>query len=267
MNTEMTARRTLDWGVGHYETTAAELEPVAEHVVALAELQPGQRVLDLATGTGNAALAAARRGASATGIDAAARLLEVARRRAAAERLDASFIVGDIHQLPFGREAFDCVLSVFGIIFVLDPARAVAELVRVLSPGGRALIAVWLPEGPIDAMIGIFMRAMAEVVGPPPTRFPWHDPNEVNKLLEPYGRDVRWHEATLQITARSPEEYLDLMERSHPMSVASRPLLERAGRYGTARAGALAVLRDGNESAESFRVTSHYRVIEIQRAV
>lgn len=259
------APATIDWGLGNYEITAAELEPVAEHAVSLAGLGRGQRVLDLATGTGNAALAAARRGASATGIDSAPRLIEVARRRAASERLDARFLVGDVHELPFDADAFDCVLSVFGIIFAADPKRAVSEFIRVLAPGGRALITVWMPAGPIDAMVGAFMRAVARAAGPPPARFRWHEREAVDTLLAPYDVDARWHEGALQITARSPEEYLDRQERSHPLSITSRPLLERSGHYAAARQEALAALREGNENADSFRVTSPYRVIEIER--
>src|SRR6185437_7039067 len=119
-------------------TTAAELEPAAAHLVSLARVLAGERVLDIATGTGNAALAAAREGATATGMDAAPRLIEVARQRAASDRLDASFVVGDLHELPFESGSFDCVVSVFGIIFAADPQRAVAELMRVLAPSGRA---------------------------------------------------------------------------------------------------------------------------------
>src|SRR3954462_10924744 len=126
----------VDWGVGEYEQTAAELEPVAEHVVALARLEAGERVLDVACGTGNAALLAARTGARATGVDGAPRLIEVARTRAAADGLAPAFVVGDVHQLPFGDGAFDVVLSVFGVVFADDPPRALGELVRVLRPGG-----------------------------------------------------------------------------------------------------------------------------------
>lgn len=267
MSTTATAPGAVDWGLGQYETTAAELEPVAEHVVALADVRSADQVLDLATGTGNAALAAARRGARTTAIDAAPRLIEVARRRAASERCEVSCLVGDMHRLPFGDDTFDCVLSVFGIIFAADPARAVAELIRVLGPGGRALITAWMPVGPIDAMVGVFMRAVAQAAGPPPRRFPWHEPDAVRKLLDPYRVNVCWHQGALAITAASPEEYLDAQERSHPMSVASRPLLERAGRYAAAREEALAALREGNESVDSFHVTSPYSVIEIQQTV
>lgn len=262
-----TAPKMIDWGLGQYEATAAELEPAAEHVVSLAGVRSQERLLDLATGTGNAALAAARRGATVTGIDSAPRLIEVARHRAASERIEASFLVSDMHDLPFESNAFDCVLSVFGTVFTTDPAHAVAEIIRVLPAGGRALITAWVPAGAIDAMVGVFMRAVAQLTGQPPHWFPWHQPDSVEKLLTPYPVNVRWHEGALAITARSPEHYLEAQERSHPMSVASRPLLERNGRYAAARQEALAELRRGNESTESFQVTSPYRVIEIQRIV
>jgi ubiquinone/menaquinone biosynthesis C-methylase UbiE len=100
----------IDWGMGHYEHTAAELEPVAERVVSLATLRPGERVVDLATGTGNAALVAAGRGALVTGLDSAPRLIDVARGRAATARLDVSFVVGDIQALPFESRSFDVAL-------------------------------------------------------------------------------------------------------------------------------------------------------------
>ena len=84
----------IDWGTGEYEHTAAELEPVAEHVVSLAALQRGERVLDIACGTGNAALLAAHQGAVVSGIDAAPRLIQVARERAATAGLAATFVTG-----------------------------------------------------------------------------------------------------------------------------------------------------------------------------
>src|SRR3954451_6604160 len=97
----------VDWSVGEYERTAAELEPAARHVVALAAPAPGERVLDLACGTGNAALLAAPAGARVTGLDAASRLVEVARARAAAAGADAEFVVGDALDLPFDDGSFD----------------------------------------------------------------------------------------------------------------------------------------------------------------
>ena len=144
----------VDWSAGEYERTAAELEPAAHDVVARAAIAPGERVLDIACGTEIAALIAAAAGARVHGLDAAPLLIEVARARAAEAGLDAEFVVGDALDLPFDDGAFDAVLSVFGVIFVPDPARAVAEIVRVLVPGGRALLSAWRPEGRSTAWSG-----------------------------------------------------------------------------------------------------------------
>ena len=141
----------VDWGMGRYEQTAAELAPVAGHVISLADLQRGEAAVDLATGTGNAALLAARAGAVVTGLDAAARLIDVARARAAAEGVEAEFVVGDIEALPFEDDSFDVALSVFGLIFAGDARRGFDEMTRVLRPSGRALFRCGLRPGPTEA--------------------------------------------------------------------------------------------------------------------
>jgi len=252
---------TIDWGAGEYERTATELLPVAEHVVSLARPQGGERVLDVACGTGNAALLAARAGASVVGLDGAGRLIEVARSRVAG----ATFLVGDAHALPFTDGEFDVALSVFGVIFAEDPERAMGELMRVLRPGGRALVSAWVPVGPIDAMVGAYARAMAQATGRSMPRFAWHDPDAASPLAARHGADLRIHDGELTIVAESPEAYLADGEEHHPMSLAGRPALEQAGLYAQARAEALAALREGNEDPAGFRVTSPYRVLEFTR--
>ena len=255
----------IDWGIGHYEDTAAEIEPVARHVVSLASLQAGERVLDLATGTGNAALLAARAGAVVTGLDAASRLIDVARARAESEGVEASFVVGNLETLPFDDGAFDVALSVFGLIFAGDPDRAFAEMIRVLAPQGRALLSVWVPAGPIDAVVGVLGRAMAAATGSAPKRFAWHDPDEVGELAARHDAEIMVHESSLTITGESPEAHFARNEQSHPMSVTSRPVLESAGTYAEVREQAVAILREGNEDPRAFRVSSPYRVIEVRR--
>jgi SAM-dependent methyltransferase len=256
----------IDWGIGHYEYTARELEPVARHVVSLAELEPGERVLDLATGTGNAALLAAAAGAEVTGVDAASRLIEVAKERAAGQGLEATFVIGDLEALPFEDRSFDVALSVFGLIFASDAGRAFDELIRVLRPSGRALVSAWVPAGPIDTMVGVFGRALADATGRVPKRFAWHDVVAVRELAARHGARVLVHEGQLEIAAASPEAYFEANEHQHPMSVAGRPLLERAGTYSEVRERALAALHEGNEDPQAFRVSSPYRVMEIHPA-
>jgi SAM-dependent methyltransferase len=253
----------VDWGIGRYEQTAAELAPVAEHVISLADLARGERVVDLATGTGNAALLAARAGAVVTGLDAASRLIDVARGRAVTEGVDASFVVGDVEALPCDDDSFDVALSVFGLIFAANANRAFDEMIRVLRPSGRALFSVWVPAGPIDAMVGTFGRAIAAATGSSRNRFAWHDPAAVGELASRHGAQVQIHEGQLHITGASPEAYLEAGEQHHPMSIAGRAALERAGTYGQVRDEALAILRQGNEDPQAFRVSSPYRVIEV----
>src|SRR3954447_5936261 len=118
----------VDWDAGNYEATAAELAPVAEVVVDRAGIVAGEDVVDVACGTGNAALLAAARGARVVGVDGAPRLLTVARRRAAAQGLKLDWRHGDLLALPVGDCSADAVISVFGVIFARDPAAALSEL-------------------------------------------------------------------------------------------------------------------------------------------
>src|SRR3954468_11745360 len=136
----------MDWGEGHYEHVAPQLIPAAERVVERLAPQPGEHVVDVGCGTGNAALVAARRGARVTGVDPAARLLELAQAAARAEGLDAEVLQGEAASLPVRDGAADAVLSVFGVIFAPDAERAAAELARATAPDGRIVLAAWLPD-------------------------------------------------------------------------------------------------------------------------
>ena len=139
----------IDWGLGRYERTAAQLAPASAVVVERAAPQPSERVLDLGTGTGTAALLAAARGATVTGVDPAARLLDVARHRALEQDLDVTFALGDAAAIPVEDGSVDVVLSVFGVIFAPDPVAAAAEMARVIAPGGRIVLSAWLPGGAV----------------------------------------------------------------------------------------------------------------------
>ena len=255
----------IDWDIGQYEQMAVELEPVAQHMVSLAHLQAGERAVDLATGTGNAALLAAGAGALVTGVDTAPRLIDLARDRAVAAGVDASFVVGDIQALPLDDGSFDVALSVFGLIFAADASRAFDEMIRVLGPAGRALFSAWVPAGPIDATVATFARALAAATGRTPPRFAWHDTDAIRRLAARHRTDVQIHDGQLRITGASPEAYLQANEQQHPVIVAGRSALERAGTYSQVRNEALRILREGNQDPQAFRVSSPYRVIEIHR--
>ena len=115
-------------------------------------------------------------------------------------------------------------------------------------------------------MVGTFGRAAAAATGSSRNRFAWDDPAAVEALVGRHGAQVLIHEGELNITGASPEAYFEAGEQHHPMSIAGRAVLERAGTYGQVRAEALAILRDGNEDPRAFRVTSPYRVIEVRRS-
>jgi hypothetical protein len=135
----------------------------------------------------------------------------------------------------------------------------------VLRPAGRALFSVWVPAGAVGEMAAAFARAVATATGQRPPRFAWHDADAVQGLAARHRARVQIHDGQLRITAASPEAYLEANEQQHPVSVAGRPALERAGTYSQVRSEALRILREGNEDPQAFRVWSPYRVIEVHR--
>jgi SAM-dependent methyltransferase len=258
----------VDWGVGQYERIAVGLEPAAAEVVGRAAIGPGERVLDVGCGNGNAALKAARAGGIVTGLDPAARLVQSARERAADEGVAATFVVGDAQELPFEDASFDVVLSVFGVIFAPDAERAAGELVRVLRPGGRALLSAWIQEGPIADAFGVVREAMAAAAPERHLRrFDWSDAGAVRAMLARHGAQVGFEEARLAFTAPSVEAFLAVGEEHHPMSLLARPVLERAGSYAGVLERMRAIYEAANEDPATFRVTSRYVVARALRAV
>lgn len=151
------ARQKQAWTAGDLAIIARPMVGVAENLCESVELHAGQRVLDVATGTGNVALGAARRYCDVTGIDYVPDLLEEARARAAAERLTITFIEADAENLPFPDASFDVVLSAFGVMFAPDQEQAANELLRVCRPGGKIGLLNWTPAG--------FFRDMNKVMG------------------------------------------------------------------------------------------------------
>lgn len=254
-----------DWGVGRYETFASELEPAAERVIALAQPRASEETLDLACGTGNAAMLAARAGANVTGLDGSPRLIEVARARAQDENVDAAFVVGDLHELPFADGAFELVVSVFGVIFARDARAALAEIVRVLAPSGRALVSIWEPSAVGRSLGAICGQALGDVLGAALPRFEWSDQADVTQVAAELGATARFHHGgDIVFTADSPERYLATQEHDHPLVIGARRLLERAGTWEATRDQLLRAVHDQNEEPGAFRTRSRYTVIEIR---
>lgn len=151
------------WSSGDFHLVAARIMPIAEQLVDTADLHAGWRVLDVATGSANAAIAAARMGCTVVGVDYVPALLERGRRRAAAEGLAIELVEGDAEALPFPDDSFDAVTSVFGTMFAPDHKQAAAELLRVSRPGGTIALASWTPGG----FIGEMFKTVGSYVPPP----------------------------------------------------------------------------------------------------
>src|SRR3954469_23603215 len=168
------------WGLGDYAAMAERLMPAAREAAALAEIAPGERVLDVACGTGNGAKAAVERGAEAVGVDIEPKLIAIARTAVP----EGEFLEGDALALPVEDATFDVVISVFGVMYAPNHEQAARELTRVAKPGGRIVLAAWTP--------GSFMPRMGAALAPylpppppasgPPSR--WGDATALAGLLD-----------------------------------------------------------------------------------
>ena len=205
--TAVKTRQQATWASGDFAEIATLIVPVAERLPDAAGLRAGSTVLDVASGSGNAALAAARLGTVVTAVDYVPALLDRGRERAAAERLSVDFRDGDAEELPFADESFDAVLSVFGSMFAPDHRRAAEELVRVARPGGTIALASWTPDGFVGAM---FETAAAHVPPPPGLASPMLWGTEEH-LAELFGDDVDWTHSRRTFTFRftSPQAFAE----------------------------------------------------------
>jgi ubiquinone/menaquinone biosynthesis C-methylase UbiE len=188
-------RQRKAWSSGDYGKPGVTLIIIAELLCEAVDLRPGRRVLDVATGNGNTALAAARRFCEVTGIDYVPALLEEGRERAAVEGLRVDFREGDAEDIPFPDASFDYVLSTIGVMFAPDQEKAASELLRVCRPGGKIGLANWTPDG----FVGEFFRTIGKYVPPPPGLKPpglWGTEERLRELL---GEGIR----SLQATRRS----------------------------------------------------------------
>jgi len=170
------------WMAGDYSQVAKHIETVAEEFIARLALKSGVRLLDVACGSGNLAILAARAGAIVTGVDIAANLLEQARARAESESLTIQFDEGDAEDLPYNDASFDVVVSMFGAMFAPRPELVAAELARACRTGGRIAMANWTPEGFVGQMFKIGGK-----YSPPPPNMPppikWGDEETVRERL------------------------------------------------------------------------------------
>lgn len=227
------ARQQTTWASGDYAAVASRVVLVSELLAEAADLRAGWRVLDVACGSGNATIAAARSGAHVVGVDYVPRLLEHGRARALAEGLDVEFRVGDAEDLPADDGAFDAVLSVFGSMFAPDQRRVADEIVRVTRRGGRVGLASWRPDGFIGEM---FRVITAHVPAPPgvPSPMPWGTERHLADLFGDAVADARSAERTYVFRFASAEEFVAFFRRWYGPTVKAFEALDDAGRTALA---------------------------------
>ena len=224
------AKQQKTWASGDYGAVAALIQPMAESLVQSADLSAGARVLDVAAGTGNASIAAARCGCRVVSTDYVPALLARGRERAEAEHLPIDFDVADAEDLPYPDGSFDAVLSVVGAMFAPDQERVAAELTRVCRSGGTIAMANWTPDG----FIGEMFRTTGRRVPPPPgIRGPveWGSPARIQELISDRAIELRVLPRTFVFRFSSPEHFADYFAAHYgPTVKAFEALAERDGK-------------------------------------
>ncbi|MFJ2100603.1 class I SAM-dependent methyltransferase [Streptomyces anulatus] len=247
---------TGGWSGGDYAAAGDAWAHAADDVTAtaLAELGrtatgPAPRVLDVATGTGPAALAVAGSGASAVGLDRELGLLQTAAARARRAGLAATarFVAGDATELPFPPGAFDAVVSTFGVMFAPDARLAAAELIRVCRPGGILAVASWTPDGVMGRIAPTVTRHLDRPAATPaPTR--WGDPRHIRTWFAPLPVVVRTRVAYVRVAYPSVAHAVAVFENKPGPLRAHRSALRALGRWEDVRADLAALFGTHNRS-------------------
>lgn len=249
---ELKQRHRAMWASGDYARVADEIVgEIGPTLVRAAGIGPGQRVLDVAAGSGNASIPAAATGAEVIASDLVPELLAAGERTSADRGLALTWEVADAEALPFADASFDTVMSAIGVMFAPHHQAAADELVRVCRPGGRIGLLSWTPAGFIGQMFAV-MKPYAPA--PPPGAQPpplWGDVDHVTGLLGDRVTDVRAHTESLPVTAfGSPEEFRDYFKAHYGPTIAVyRHIAEDPARVA-ALDDALADLARGGSSAD-----------------
>ena len=229
-------RLKATWMAGNYDYFSRYMESSAIEFLDRLAPAPGSRLLDVATGSGQLALVAARRGLNVTGVDIATNSIEAARGRAAFEDLDVRFDEGDAEALPYPDAAFDVVATIFGAMFAPRPDLVAAELARVCRPGGLIAMANWTAEG----FIGQMFRTFARFIAPPgmPSPVLWGDEDTVRQRLGPHASDLQLTRVTYRFSyGFPPAEVVDLFRKYYGPTTMAFAALDDA--RGTELQGAL----------------------------
>lgn len=258
------AKQQATWASGDYSVVGATLNIIAESLCEAADLRAGDCVLDVASGSGNVALAAARRWCDVVGIDYVPALVARARERAAAEHLSATFKDGDAERLEFADGSFDVVMSVVGVMFAADQEKAAGEMLRVCRSGGRIALANWTPEG----FLGQLFKTIGRHVPPPPgVRSPmlWGTEHRIAELFGYEAADIRAVRRNYVFRYRSPGHWLEVFRTYYGPTQRAFAALDEAGRAALAR-DLLGLLNRMNRSGdETLVLPGEYLEVVITR--
>ena len=229
MATEAQQRARATWAAGDFDAIAERIWGVGEDLVSRVGVNEGDRVLDVACGTGNAAIPAAAAGGEVTGLDITPELFEDARRRAGDAGVELELVEGDAQDMPFEDQSFDVVVSTFGCMFAPDHKRAAGEIARVLKPGGRMGVAAWNPAG----AIGQFFATIAKHAPPPPEGFQppplWGVRDHVTEIFEATGIEPSFTDTSVHWRFDSVAEMVDEYGTKFGPIVLLRSTLDQPG--------------------------------------
>lgn len=259
-------RQRAVWRAGDWPEIAQTIQDVSDQVVERAGIAEGHDVLDVATGSGNAALRAAQRGATVTGIDLVPEHFDAARRRAQEAGVEIDFREGDAENLEFPDGSFDRVVSVFGAMFAPRHEVAATELTRVARPGGLVAVTGWTPEG----LNGQVFALLAKYMPPPPPEIRppvlWGVEDHVRELFAPSGGQVSFERRMLVLEEdRSLEEQMQYMEANLGPVVLTKAALEPQGKWDEARAELMALYGDADEGSDgTFVARAEYLLTVVE---
>jgi len=261
------ARQRRMWEAGDYRPVGRLIEPAARTLVERAGVLPGHRVLDVATGSGSVAVAAAETGAEVVGVDITDAWFPEARRRAAAAGVHIDLLLGDAEELPVDDASFDLVLSSFGAIFAPRHQLVAAEVVRVCRPGGTIGLTAWTPNGANDAVFSSLTAFLPPQPGFVSPSTAWGDPSHVERLFAPHDVELHLDRPAFGVSFASPDEYLRFAGTNSGGYRAARGILEAEGRWEQAEAAVRQALADTNESEDAtYTATWEYLLILARRA-
>lgn len=250
------------WAAGDYQSIADLVWEVGDRIVRHVGVRPGDDVLDVACGTGNAAIRAAAAGGRVVGVDLTPELFESGRAMAARAGVEVEWVEGDAEALPFEDESFDVVLSTFGCMFAPRHDVTARELARVLRPGGRLGLCNWTPEG----AVGDFFRTIgAHLPPPPPFATPpplWGTERHVSEVFAGTGVELEWDRERVSFRFESAEAAVSKYETTFGPIVRAREFLEPQGRWPEARSDMAALFERVNSSGGSnIEMAAEYLVV------